>query len=231
MSTRTRIRIGGIAGIAVIVWYFAGLTVVAALRPGYSHLSQPGSDLGRGPHWWLFTLLLEGLGLALALFAIGLHDALRLRLPDPRLNQARVFQLIAASGVAMAGICSEYCPGDTAIWHGLLHGAGFLMLIGGTIAAEWRLGAILRHLPGWRALGLVASISAPATALLLIADLTLPSALPGTAGLFQRILLAWAFIWHLATGIHLLRHTPGQHATDQPPRQATSPSASASIPA
>ena len=205
MSTRTWTKIAGIAGIATIVWYFIGLAIVAALRPGYSHLAQVGSDLGRGPHWWLFTILLEGFGLALALFAVGLHHALHGRVPDPHLTRARLFLLLAAAGVAMAGVCSEYRAGDTAIWHGILHGIGFLVLMGGTIAAQWRLAPALRNLPGWRPLGTYARISAPATTLLLIADLTLPSALPGTAGLFQRILLAWAFGWHLATGIHLLR--------------------------
>ncbi len=208
MSTQTWTRIGGLAGIATIVWYFTGLTLVAALRPGYSHLTQPGSDLGRGPHWWLFTILLEGFGLTLALFAVGLHHTLRGQVPAPVLARARLFFLLAVCGVATAGVCSEYRAGDTAIWHGLLHGAGFLLLMGGTIAAQWHLAPHLRTLPGWHRLGAYARISAPVTTLLLIADLTLPSALPGTAGLFQRILLAWAFAWHLTTGIHLLRTTP-----------------------
>lgn len=200
-------RLGGIAGMAAIVWFFVGLVFAAALRPGYSHVAQAGSDLGRGPHWWLFTGTLEGFALLLAVFAVALTRMLHGQSGSRRYRWARVAFAASALGAAMGGAFSEYRPGDKAVWHGLLHGLGFALLMTGAICGQLAVGPILRRLPGWRALGNWALFSAPFTAVLLIASFALPTVVPGIGGLLQRILLAVAFAWHAVAGYRLSRQS------------------------
>jgi hypothetical membrane protein len=190
-----------------IGWFLAGTTLAASLRPGYSILSQPASDLGRGPLWWLFSLTLLGFAVLLAVFAVGFARWLPAGLGVPRRRTIRTWLLVAAAGAACGAVFAEFRHGDRAVWHGILHAVGFLALMLGTIVAGWLAGTGLSSVPSTRSFGRWTQVSASVTAVLLVADLVVPEMVAGVGGILQRVLLLAAFAWHITAGVHMLRTT------------------------
>lgn len=193
------IRAGAIAGMVAIVWFLAGTAIAGGLRTNYSWVAQPASDLGRGPHWWLFTVTLGIFAIFIAAFGLALSQVLRDAMNDRRRRAARASLLVAAVGAAMGAVFSEYRPGDIAVWHGLLHGLGFALLMLGTIVAECIVAPGLAQRPFSPGMAIYTRISATVTLLLLMADL-IPTVAMDTGGLLQRILLIQAFTWHVVVG-------------------------------
>jgi hypothetical membrane protein len=171
------IRAGAIAGMVAIAWFLAGTAIAGGLRTNYSWMAQPASDLGRGPHWWLFTVVLGIFALLIAVFGLALSQVVRNAMSDRRRRAARASLFVAAAGAAMSAVFSEYRPGDTPVWHGILHGLGFALLMLGTIVAEYIVAPGLAQRPFSPAMTIYTRISATVSLLLLMADLT-PMAIP-----------------------------------------------------
>jgi hypothetical protein len=129
----------------------------------------------------------------------------------PRRRAIRAWLLAAAAGAACGAVFAEFHQGDRAIWHGILHGVGFLALLSGTIVAGWLTGAGLRRVPSTWSFGRWTHVSASVTSVLLVVDLVVPELVPGIGGVLQRVLLLAAFSWHITAGAYMLRTT--QHRT------------------
>jgi hypothetical membrane protein len=196
------IRAGAIAGIVAIAWFLAGTAIAGGLRTNYSWVAQPASDLGRGPHWWLFTVVLGFFALLIAVFGLALSQVVRNAMSGRRRRAARASLLVAAGGAAIGAVFSEYRPGDTAVWHGILHGLGFALLMLGTIVAEYIVAPGLARRPFSPGMTIYTRISATVSLLLLLVDL-IPTVATDTGGLLQRILLVQTFAWHIVVGARL----------------------------
>ena len=198
------VRVGAISGIVAIAWFLVANTVAGWFRPGYSWVAQPNSDLGRGPHWWLFTATLGIFAVLIATFGLALSRVVRSAMSEPRRRKARASLLFAAVGALMGAVFSEYRPGDTQVWHGILHGLGFALLMLGTIVAEYLMATGLANAPFSPRLTVYTRISATVSIVLLVANFTPPVA-TDIGGLLQRILLAQTFAWHVVIGARMLR--------------------------
>jgi hypothetical membrane protein len=218
------IRAGAVAGTVAIGWFLAGTTLAGLLRPGYSMLAQPASDLGRGPLWWLFSVVLLGFAVLLVVFGIGFARWLPAELGVPRRRAIRAWLLVAAAGAACGAVFAEFHQGDRVIWHGILHGVGFLALLSGTIVAGWLTGAGLRRVPSTWSFGRWTHVSASVTSVLLVVDLVVPEVVPGIGGVLQRVLLLAAFSWHIVAGAYMLRTATPDRAEDRCPASYTPPS-------
>ncbi len=79
--------------LVVLVYTFDGF-----LRPGYSPVRQPISDLGRGAHAWIFAVDFVVFGVLLALFALGFPRAIGSVLKRRWVNVSTFFLLIDKPG-------------------------------------------------------------------------------------------------------------------------------------
>lgn len=195
-------RVGAIAGMIAIPWFLAGTAMAATWRPGYSWVTQPASDLGRGPHWWLFTVVLGTFAVLIAIFGVALSRVVGDAISNRRQRAARISFLVAAAGAAMGAVFSEHRPGDIVVWHGVLHGLGFALLMLGTIVAEFIVAPGTSQRPFGPRMTIYTRLSAGASLILLAADLV-PTVASDNGGLLQRILLLQTFAWHMVAGARM----------------------------
>jgi hypothetical membrane protein len=121
--------------------FFTVLSIAGSLRPGYSPISQYGSDLGVG--WsgsWIFNLGVSIYGIALIVFAIGFYQAM-----DPLLTRRRsilitTLLILAGLGGLIAGTFTESLP--------ILHGVGGVIIFGFPPVAQVLAGTKIRAVPG-----------------------------------------------------------------------------------
>jgi hypothetical membrane protein len=104
------IKAGAIAGMVAIPWFLAGTAVAGSWRAGYSWVAQPASDLGRGPHWWTFTVVLGIFAVLIAVFGIALSQVVRDAMSDRRRRAASAALLAAAAGAAMGAVSASIGP-------------------------------------------------------------------------------------------------------------------------
>lgn len=203
-DTMRVLALGAITGPAL---FTVVVLVLAALRPGYSHLQHFISELGVAGTPYAAVMNYAGFvpaGLMLAAFGVALACAL----PSGRLLRlAAVLVTTFGLGIAASGVmsCDLGCPQGEGSQENVVHNTiapvSFLCLI----AAMAILGVKLRSFPAWRHLSLLSLLaSAAALCLLVVLASTLESRV--LTGLWQRLLLAVLFIWCAILGIEVLRH-------------------------
>ena len=215
------LALGGITGPAL---FTVVVLVLAALRPGYSHLQHFISELGVAGTPYAAVMNYAGFvptGLMLAAFGV----ALSLALPSGRLIKlAAVLVTTFGLGIAASGMlsCDLGCPqGEGSLGnvvHNTIAPVSFLCLI----AAMAILGVRFRSVPAWRHLSLFSLLaSAAALCLLVVLASSLDSRV--LTGLWQRLLLAVLFIWCAIVGLAAFRHPAARIAPSngdmQPRRQ------------
>jgi hypothetical membrane protein len=185
--------------------------VLAALRPGYSHLQHFISELGVPGTPYAALMNYAGFvpaGLMLAAFGVALASAL----PGDRLIRlAAVLVATFGLGIAASGMitCDLGCPqgeGSLAnVVHNTIAPVSFLCLV----AAMAILGVRFRSLHAWRHLSLFSLLaSAAALGLLVVLASSLDSRV--LTGLWQRLLLAVLFLWCAIVGLETFRRPAGR---------------------
>jgi hypothetical protein len=170
-ATRPFLRTGGVAGLLMLPLFAATVVVLTWLEWEFLHdlgwtvlhahdVNYP-SGLARGDLGPLQSLNFVALGFLAFLFARGLRTQFVHRRPG-------ILARIGFGAVALGGLLSAFptdLPGEPTSWHGLLHGLGFVLLMGGNLVAFVAAGLALREAPGWGRLW-VYSIANAAAAIL-----------------------------------------------------------------
>jgi len=187
------LALGAVAGplVLTLAWL-----VLGALRPGFSHISQPISGLGVGPNapWMNLAFELSGL-LTLA----GLVGAFRTIQELGVGARCICIALLAPSplGGAMDGVFTYQSF--------FLHFVGFLIAFGTAVPGFLVAGTLLRRIPSWRRFGGWLMLAGPLT--LALTGLFLVTFNPadagagrGVAGLTERVALIELQAWFAALG-------------------------------
>jgi hypothetical protein len=151
---------------------------------GASEVPWP-SGLALGPLGWLQVVNFILLGLALMVFAVGLHRGVAARVRGSVIGPV----LLVAAGVALVLLAFKTDPslsGGPQSWHGLIHGLAFLLLVMSLLLSFLFLWWRLRRDPLWRGYDLYTLISAVLYLVLLFL-----SASQWAFYLFLTVVLAW----------------------------------------
>jgi hypothetical membrane protein len=207
------IRWSALAGVVGPILFLAVLTILGFLRPGYSQISQAGSDLGIGPNAWILNLTFVINGLLLIAFAIsfflGMHHVFGrgLRLA------CLVLLLLSGMGWMAAGIFTEAPATVTLHWAlGFPLAFALPIVVCIIVSRQWR------RVSEWRGYGRYSLF----TALGVVASIFLSYAffIPGSplsgiqvGGLIERFLILVVFAWYVVIGWRLFTSTQGrEHA-------------------
>jgi hypothetical protein len=151
---------------------------------GASDVPWP-SGLALGPLGWLQVLNFILFGLALMVFAVGLHRGVAARARGSVIGP----MLLMVAGVALVLSAFKTDPslsGGPQTWHGLIHGLVFLLLVLSLLLSFLLLWWRLRRDPRWRGYDLYTIITA-----VLYVVLFFRSASQWAFYLFLAVVLAW----------------------------------------
>lgn len=207
MSESTKRRNTALRGAAVagmvgpvlftVLWVAAGL-----LRPGYSHISQYGSELGVGPNAIVMNVNFLLFGLLSILFASGLPRGLgwsRYSVIGAR--------LVAVFGAAVMGAgvfsCVPGCAGDSLpqLMHNLVSLVAFIAISVAPLAVARGLKEDSHW--GYRSYSLATGIAA-----FILLFITFVGASSEWVGMFQRLFLSVPLLWIEITAIRLFFFVP-----------------------
>ena len=205
-----RAMLGGFA-LAGIGCFVVSVLALHRLQPGLNPLDQAVSYYVHGPHGWLLTVGLLGLGLGSLALTVGVTPTEH----GPRMRAGRCFLGIWSVCVLLAGIFAADPPGH---WDrppstsGMIHGgAAMTALFLALPIAAWLLSRSFRHDVRWHWLsGLSFTLAAAMVASLIafaisLAPVFLTDGPPRLLGLTERILLAVNSAWLCVIAFGLLR--------------------------
>jgi hypothetical membrane protein len=207
VSRRAMLGAFALAGIGCFV-----ITALALhrLQPGLSPLDQAVSYYVHGPHGWLLTVGLIGLGLGSLALTVGITLTER----GPGMWAGRCFLGIWSVCVMLGGIFAADPPGH---WDkppstsGMIHGGVAIPAFLALPIAAWLLSRSFRHDVGWTRLSAVSfTLTAAMVASLIAFALSLAPVFvtdgpPRLLGLTERILLAVNSVWLCVIAFALLR--------------------------
>jgi hypothetical protein len=169
------LRVGGVAGI--LMYPVFTITVVLVTWAEWDFLHGIGwtvlhphevnypSSLARGDLGLIQSLnFLVVLGVLCLLFTRALRTQFVHR-------WSGAVATVALAAVVLSGPLSAFptdLPGETASWHGFLHGLGFVLLIVGNLVAFVAAGLALRGARSWAGFWVYSLLNAPAAVLALI---------------------------------------------------------------
>ena len=198
----------GFLGIVAWLLFWAASVVLAAFRPGYSHVVNTISELGAvgTPHaavWNVLGFIIPGVLLAISGAAIA-----RTANRDPSLSRMLATFLLVLCGLAVAGqgvMPAEMVDGVADVTSTSTRGHFISSLISG---AAWVVGALLlvgpmKRNPHWQGLYIVSVVLVVLT---LGASFVLRGTLPD--GLAQRIGNAFFCAWFVVMSLRLVRLAP-----------------------
>jgi hypothetical membrane protein len=190
-----------LGGVIAPILFVLVFTVLGAIRPGYSPLSQMISDLGAvGDNAWIQNTNFIVSGSLLVAFAIGFYQAMGQIMKRRPLLVSSLLLGVTGTGLICAGIFTEDPPRSAVVsLHGILHIVSFLVLFVSLITALFIIGGQLRKIPSWRSYGWYTTITASASLILVILVGPIPS-----HGLINRLLVVTAFAWYVVIGYRLL---------------------------
>jgi hypothetical protein len=210
MAVMRVLVLGGVTGPCV----FALVTLVAAaLRPDYSHLASPISELGANgtPHAALMNYAgFVPAGLMLVAFGVALARLL----PRHRLTiGAAVLVTLFGSGLAAAGVisCEPGCPATGGTLQQVVHDAIGPLMVLCLIAGAGILGIHFRRHPAWRYLSSYSLVTSVLGLFFLAALMNSRLQASSLTGLWQRLLLAVLLGWCAVIALQARRHPPAFH--------------------
>jgi Protein of unknown function (DUF998) len=205
-------RAVGFANLLNLVLFQALFVVAAMLRPGYSPISQPASDLGIGPLGeWVDAgvIVLATLKIALALsFFILMRGIIR----APWRSVCALLIALPGLGNIVTATFSE-APATLVI-----HSLASAMVVLACLLMFFVVGVVLWRPPGWHGFATF-SVGAGIVFVLLavLLYLTFASTSPLSAlhvgGLSERVVILWRDLWYAVLGWHFLERTATTHAT------------------
>lgn len=203
-------RLGGVAGIAVPIVWFALLLTAGALVPGYDPIRQYMTELTDGPTWGLVEADFAIGALLLGVFAAGLATATG----HDRWSLAIVVLILAKGGATLgAGLAHGDVDPLVRTASGQLHNTfiavGNVALAAACLLAAWRFPAFA----GWDGLVGYNIATAALTLVLLVVLATLTTAgtaradapLAAIGGLVQRLSMLVTDLWPAVIGWRMLR--------------------------
>jgi hypothetical membrane protein len=202
-SQRLRAPLAAWAGTVGPVLFFGVVAVEGLLRPGFRPLQHTISDLSRGPRGWIQDANFLVFGILLVIFARGITASIN----DSRASRigGRLLLAIGLGALGCGLFRAEPWPPSAMSPAGLLHLVSAMVLVFPVLPVA--AGVMARAFVAdarWRSLARMTSVTAVATALLLVGGLAVMSP-PGQparignhyAGLIQRldvaVFLAWQF--------------------------------------
>jgi hypothetical membrane protein len=181
------------------------VVLCAALRPGYSHLSQFMSELGATGTPNAALMNVAGFiptGLLIAAFGVALTRSLG---SGVRSLLAGALVTLFGVGVFLAGIfsCDAGCPtGPGTTLEARTHDAVSIPAFISAILGIGLWGFEFRRRPGWDRIWKYSAASSAAAAVCLVAT---ASSIDGRVltGLWQRLLLGTLFVWYAVIAVRL----------------------------
>ena len=216
MAARRSLAPFALAGIAGPLCFVILVMVQGALIPEYSHVRQPISALAAYPTGWIQRLNFFQAGVLLAVFAIGLHRAVR----PARYGATSIgFLLVGAAGMIVVGVFSWIMiggvPTETAP-----HVVGSVMVFAGEGLGFVALSRRLRADATWR--GLAAYTLVTGAAILALFVVAGAFGIPNDAplhpwvGALQRVIVALWFACTITLAARMWR-LAHRVADDAPP--------------
>jgi Protein of unknown function (DUF998) len=150
---------------------------------GASDVPWP-SGLALGPLGWLQVLNFILFGLALMVFAVGLHRGVAARVRGSVIGPALL--MVAGVALVLAAFKTDPSLSGPQSWHGLIHGLAFMLLVLSLLLSFLLLWWRLRRDPLWRGYDLYTIITA-----VLYVVLFFLSASQWAFYLFLGVVLAW----------------------------------------
>jgi hypothetical protein len=199
------------AGVVSMPEIFAVLTTLGLLLPGYSAVSEFGSELGVGWYGaWAERVGVGIFGLLLIIFALGFYKSIAEFVSRKRLYAITTLLVLSGTGAIVSGIFTVSNPS--------LHGLGGVMVFGFPTVAQVLAGQKLRSFPGFRTYGKYTYINGIATLILDIFSTfypifkLVPPLVPMVlvlqnqlTGVIQRIQIVVTWGWFTVSGVRSLR--------------------------
>jgi hypothetical membrane protein len=208
VSPRGSARAAAFAGLGAFGFALGVPLIGAALRPGYSHVSQYISELGESGAaggTWVSLLGFAPTGLlALAFFALGSRH-----FPASRRSNAGLICLSAVGAaylVTSVARCEPGCESTGSLSQSVHNLAGLFEYLGALVGLALLVPAFGGS-PRWRALAPACALAALFVALGFAGMLTPP--LASLRGVSQRIAEAAIFLWIARVSVFLLRADSG----------------------
>ena len=201
-------RILALGGVAGPFLFAMAVLVSAALRPGYSHLTSPISELGAVGTPYAALMNYAGFvpaGLMLASFGIALAGIL----PRHRLTlTAALLVALFGCGLAASGVvsCDPGCPQTGGSLEQTLHNNIAPPMVLCLIIAAGIFGIQFRRLPAWRPQSIYSLFTSVVALVFLIAVINSLESRKLT-GLWQRLLFAGLFFWCAVIALRAYRYS------------------------
>ena len=200
-----------LAGMVGSILFVLVFTIAGFLRPGYSPIRQPVSDLGVGPNAWIQNANFFVFGLLLIAFAIAFYQGMRSVISRGWLMACLVLLILSGAGMWGSAYFTVPDPNDPPqlqALQGMLHMLSFLAIFVSSIIALLIIGWQLRRDARWRGYGWYSMITGLVALVLIF--LVFLFFVPGSplseaqiGGLVQRILVLEVFAWHVVMGWRL----------------------------
>jgi hypothetical membrane protein len=206
-----------VVGVFAPILFMTVVTIASMLRPGYSQIEHPISDLGNGPRSWIQNLNFTVFGLLLLCFAAAFRRGMGTVVG----RKALFFTTGLLALSALGFIAAAYFPVPDAgaaesvrVKQGMLHGMSFMTIFVPLILALLVAGSRMIRNTAWRAIGWYSFVTAAISIVLivLIMQFADPSSSLPIGGLLTRLLIVQTFAWHVVVGWHLMRGGPQQPA-------------------
>jgi hypothetical membrane protein len=193
--------------IATPLLFVIEFVINGLLRPGYSPMRQPISDLELGPLGWTQNLTFVMCGLLFIIADAGIYLALYPIVGKTRSRVSLVLMILSGCGLVLGGLFTEGVSGHPVQWHDFLHILGFHMLFDLLSIALFVIGLGLLKEVRWRSFGWYSLATGLLTLLLIFGPYfyhhgrwTAP-----IGGLLQRMMEIEAFVWYVVLGLILLK--------------------------
>jgi hypothetical protein len=196
---------GGFSVVVASALFVLLFTAAGFLRPGYSAISQPVSDLGVGPMAWLVNIPIVILGFLILVLAVGFFLTMQSVMSAGWRWICAVLIALPGLGLAAGGIFTE--TPSTLLFHILLGAALGLYF---PVVTLFLVGLQLVRNRVWRGIGIYSLIASLATIVVIIfmqQAFTPGSAFAGfqIAGLAERVDLIEILAWYVIIGWRLFR--------------------------
>ncbi len=204
-------RVSAWSGALGFPFFFVILTIAGLITPGYSPVSEHGSDLSVLKYAWLFNYALTVYGISLIIFSVGFYRAISPIFTRRRSIAVNILLVLSAVGGILAGVFTV-APGQLYI-----HAFGGLLIFGLPPLAQIIAGSKLRFVSGSKKYGTYTFVSGIVNLAIDIFGTFypilkfVPSMLPivnalnyQLTGLYQRIEMIVTWGWFPVTGVRSL---------------------------
>lgn len=207
-ETRATIRVLADVGFAGPLLFAVGVIVAGAATPGYSHLSEPISQLAEParPYWLIQVAGFVVFGISMIVIAFALWQSLSAG-SGAKLGVALVgfagFNMVL-TGLFRTDPISQEIPSVSGQIHETTAGLVFLSLIAGFLV----LGRAMRRSRSWHGLASF-SITAGLAALIFLIGFGISfEAQPEYVGVWQRLLATTIILWFVVISVRTKRLVP-----------------------